>query len=560
MMGRQTGDQSQLFYLFNLERRIPTGHLLRRINPVVARILVELREKLVSFYSDIGRPSIDPELMIRMLIVGYCYGIRSERQLCEEVELHLAYRWFCRLDLDDQVPDHSTFSVNRHGRFRDSDILRQVFEAVVRACMDAGLVKGEGFAVDASVIEANASRYHGKAPDEIDWSVPERQSRAAAEFLAGLDDEDPDANRKPPKLVSPSDPCAAWTAKANKRVQFGYGLNYLIDIAHAIIVDVEPTPARTYDEVASTKTMLDRTEQRFGLKPKRLAADTAYGTSVSWTGWLATELYRTSRSATPASATMARYRAATFAGTGGEDTLTNVQSIIASIAHEVRQPLTAIVANGGAALRFLERAPVDSDEVRAALNRMIADCHRTSALFDSIRALFAPGDRQIQPVNLNEINLEVLQSLRGELESNGVTIRSQLMAEVPLVDGHRTQLQEVVTNLIHNAAEAMVATTDRARVLKVRTESCRQDAIRVTVEDLGRGIAHKQLNHIFDAFVSTKATGMGLGLGICKMIIERHGGDISAFSDGKSGTTMQFVVPISGRKHSTSKLTHAKKS
>jgi transposase len=279
MMGRQTGDQSQFFYLFNLERRIPASHLLRLINPVVTRILIELREKLAPFYSDIGRPSIDPELMIRMLIVGYCYGIRSERRLCEELELHLAYRWFCRLDLNDKVPDHSTFSVNRHGRFRDSDILRQVFEAVVRASMDAGLVKGEGFAVDASVIEANASRYHGKAPDEIDWSVPELQTRAAAEFLAGLDDEDPDANRKPPKLISPSDPCSAWTAKANKRVQFGYGLNYLIDIANAIIVDVEPTPARTYDEVESTKTMLDRTERRFGLKPKRLAADTAYGVS-----------------------------------------------------------------------------------------------------------------------------------------------------------------------------------------------------------------------------------------------------------------------------------------
>jgi transposase len=285
MMGRQTGDQSQLFYLFNLERRIPADHLLRRINPVVTRILVELREKLASFYSEIGRPSIDPELMIRMLIVGYCYGIRSERRLCEEVELHLAYRWFCRLDLDDQVPDHSTFSVNRHGRFRDSNILRQVFEAVVRACMDAGLVKGEGFAVDASVMEANASRYHGKAPDEIDWSAPERQSRAAAEFLAGLDDEDPDANRKPPKVISPSDPCSAWTAKANKRVQFGYGLNYLIDIENAVIVDVEATPARTYDEVESTKTMLDRTERRFGLKPKRLAADTAYGTG-RFLGWL----------------------------------------------------------------------------------------------------------------------------------------------------------------------------------------------------------------------------------------------------------------------------------
>ena len=285
MMGRQTGDQSRLFYLFNLERRIPATHLLRRINPVVTGILVELRDKLAAFYSEIGRPSIDPELMIRMLIAGYCYGIRSERRLCEEVELHLAYRWFCRLDLDDHVPDHSTFSVNRHGRFRDSDLLREVFEAVVRACMDAGLVKGEGFAVDASVIEANASRYHGKTPDEIDWSAPERQTRAAAEFLAGLDDEDPDANRKPPKLISPSDPCSAWTAKANKRVQFGYGLNYLIDIENAVIVDVEPTPARTYDEVASTKTMLDRTERRFGLKPKRLAADTAYGTG-RFLGWL----------------------------------------------------------------------------------------------------------------------------------------------------------------------------------------------------------------------------------------------------------------------------------
>ncbi len=129
MMGRQTSNQSQLFYLFNLESRIPASHLLRRINPLVMRVLADLHDKLASFYSDIGRPSIDPELMLRMLIVGYCYGIRFERQLCQEVELHLAYRWFCRLDLDDTVPDHSTFSVNRHGRFRDSDILRQVFEA-----------------------------------------------------------------------------------------------------------------------------------------------------------------------------------------------------------------------------------------------------------------------------------------------------------------------------------------------------------------------------------------------------------------------------------------------
>jgi transposase len=284
MMGRQTGDQSQLFYLFNLEERISASHLLRRINRGVTRILAGLREKLAPFYSEMSRPSIDPELMIRMLIVGYCYGIRFERRLCQEVELHLAYRWFCRLDLDDPVPDHSTFSVNRHGRFRDSDILRQVFEAVVRACMDAGLVKGEGFAVDASVMEADASRYHGQAPDEIDWSLPERQTRAVAEFLSALDDEDPQADRTLPKVISPVDPCSAWTAKANKRVQFGYGLNYLIDIENAVIVDVEATPARTYDEVAATKPMLERTEKIFSLKPKRLAADTAYGTGkfLAW--------------------------------------------------------------------------------------------------------------------------------------------------------------------------------------------------------------------------------------------------------------------------------------
>jgi transposase len=217
MMGRQTVDQSQLFYLFNLEKRIPERHLLRRINPIVGPILAKFREKLAPFYSEIGRPSIDPELMIRMLIVGYCYGIRFERRLCEEVELHLAYRWFCRLDLDDKVPDHSTFSANRLGRFRESDLFRQIFEAVVRTCMDAGLVKGEAFAVDASVMEADASRYHGKAPDEIDWSAPERQTRAVAEFLGALDDEDPDADRKVPKAISPVDPCSTTDSRRMPR-------------------------------------------------------------------------------------------------------------------------------------------------------------------------------------------------------------------------------------------------------------------------------------------------------------------------------------------------------
>ena len=159
MMGQAVGQQDRLFYEFNLDERIPVNHLLRRIDAVLD--LSWLRAELSPFYSHTGCPSIDPELMIRMLLVGYCYSIRSERRLCQEVELNLAYRWFCRLGLEDKVPHHSTFSVNRHDRFRDSDVLRQVFESVVCQCLEAGLVGGEGFAVDASVIEADASRFNG---------------------------------------------------------------------------------------------------------------------------------------------------------------------------------------------------------------------------------------------------------------------------------------------------------------------------------------------------------------------------------------------------------------
>ena len=266
MLGRQDRDQGQLFYDFNLDDVIPRGHLLRRMNVFVTAALDDLHQQLAPYYSDIGRPSVDPELMIRMLIVGYCYGIRHERRLCEEVKLHLGYRWFCKLDLTDKVPHHSTFSINRLERFRDSDILRHVFERVVAACMAEGLIKAEGFAVDASVMEAIASRYRGEAPDELEWTDAQRQKRAVAEYLAGLEAEagspgesdgrnnggdssedgrQPGPDRKPPKVISPSDPSSAWTAKANKRVQFGYGLNYLVDVEHAVIVDVEATPART---------------------------------------------------------------------------------------------------------------------------------------------------------------------------------------------------------------------------------------------------------------------------------------------------------------------------
>ena len=156
MMGDRRVDQAKLCYEFSLDRHVPADHLLRSIDRFVD--LEDLRAKLAAFYRPIGRPSIDPELLIRMLLVGYCFGIRSEQRLCEEVHLNLAYRWFCRLGLDGDVPDHSTFSKNRHGRFRESDLLRQLFETVVRRCMAEGLVGGEGFAVDASLIAADAHR------------------------------------------------------------------------------------------------------------------------------------------------------------------------------------------------------------------------------------------------------------------------------------------------------------------------------------------------------------------------------------------------------------------
>jgi len=272
--------QHQLFYSFNLDTHIPTDHLLRRIDRVLD--LGALREHLAPFYSHTGRPSIDPELMIRMLIIGYCFGIRSERRLCEEVHLNLAYRWFCRLGLEESVPEHSTFSKNRHGRFRDSAVFRWLFDEVVRRCMAAGLVKGEGFAVDASVVAADANRQRGVPSGEtVDWTQPERSTRAVREYLEALEAESPTAE---PKNLSLTDPQARWTAAPGGPAFYAYSTNYLIDTAHGVIVDVEATPAHRSAEVDSARTMVDRVQQRFDLKPQRLIGDTAYGTApmLAW--------------------------------------------------------------------------------------------------------------------------------------------------------------------------------------------------------------------------------------------------------------------------------------
>src|SRR5215218_8119011 len=239
MMGPRQVDQAALFYEFSLERHVPAGHLLRSIDRFVD--LSEVRGHLAPFYSSTGRPSIDPELLVRMLLVGYCYGIRSERRLCEEVHLNLAYRWFCRLGLDGEVPDHSTFSKNRHGRFRDCDLLRKLFETVVRRCMAEGLVDGTAFAVDASLIAADTL-------DEAAWG-------AASETV--------------PKFISRSDPAAQWTGAHKGHAFFAYADNYLIDLKAAVIVDVEATRAIRQAEVGAARTMIERTEECLGLCPER---------------------------------------------------------------------------------------------------------------------------------------------------------------------------------------------------------------------------------------------------------------------------------------------------
>src|SRR6516164_2516040 len=282
MMGHQQVEQAALFYEFSLERHIPTNHLLRSIDRFVE--LGELRRELSAFYSTIGRPSIAPELMIRMLLVGYCFGIRSERRLCEEVHLNLAYRWFCRLGLEDEVPAHSSFSKNRHRRFRESDLFRQLFEDVVRRCMTEGLVRGEGCAIDASIVQADANRRRGIPSEQpIDWSDPQLGSRAVREYLEKLEQDGQIGT--PPKNISLTDPAARWTAAPGCPAYFAYSTNYLVDVHAGVIVDVEATAAHRIEETEATKTMIDRVEERFGIKPSHLIGDTAYG-SAPMLGWL----------------------------------------------------------------------------------------------------------------------------------------------------------------------------------------------------------------------------------------------------------------------------------
>lgn len=283
MMGRQA-TKRELFVMISLDEYVPEDHLLRAVDRYLD--LSEFRENLAESYSHTGRPSVDPELMARMLIIGYCYGIRSERRLCEEVSMNLAYRWFCRLGLKDKVPDHSSFSKNRHGRFRHHDAFRQLFDSVLRRCMAEGLVQGEGFATDASMIRADAQRQRSCPGDaRIDWGNPEQASRPVREYLAALEQANPVP--PPPKRISLTDPAATWTAAAGPAI-FAYSTNYLIDLKMGMIVDVEASAVNKIAEIEAAKKMIDRVEEKFAIKPQRLVGDTNYGVAAML-GWLVDE-------------------------------------------------------------------------------------------------------------------------------------------------------------------------------------------------------------------------------------------------------------------------------
>jgi transposase len=288
MMGRQNNDQGPLFYEFCLDEAVPDDHLVRKIEAVLD--LSWVYAELAPHYPTLGRPSVDPVLMIRMLIIGYVFGLRSERLLCREMQVNFAYRWFCKLGIEHKIPDHSAFSRARNERFRDSGIFRRVFERVVEACIAAGLVGGEGFAVDASLIAADANKQRSIPGSEWQKTCdPETASRAMQEYLATLDDAAfGAASDTTPKFVSPSDPAAQWTGAMRGPAFFAYADNYLIDVKFGVIMDVEASRAIRQAEVGAAKTMIERTEERFDIKPEWLAADTAYGSGANL-NWLVNE-------------------------------------------------------------------------------------------------------------------------------------------------------------------------------------------------------------------------------------------------------------------------------
>jgi transposase len=284
MMGQQCRSES-LFYYFRIEDHVPENHLLRAIDRYVS--LDFIREKLKSFYSETGRPSIDPERLLRILLIGYLYGVTSERKLIDELRMHLAWRWFTGLTFDQEVPHHSTFSKNRYGRFQESDIFQDLFEQIVQRCVESGLVQGDHLSVDGSFIQADAS--NGSRIPREQLSEVAQVKRNVREYLEDLERENPSEGRVHQQdKVSATDPDAVCFSKGERAPTLGYFDNYLIDNASCIVLAVEATEARSSQEIVAARNMLTALPNRLGSHPKTLAADTGYG-KAEFLSWLETQ-------------------------------------------------------------------------------------------------------------------------------------------------------------------------------------------------------------------------------------------------------------------------------
>jgi transposase len=273
MMGQHDRSEA-LFYYFRLEDQLPENHLLRLIDRHVSFAFV--REKLRDSYSDTGRPSIDPELLLRILLIGYLYGITSERKLVEELRMHLAWRWFTGLGFDQEIPHHSTFSKNRHGRFQESNLFQELFERIVEQCIRVGLVRGDNLSVDGSFVEADAAKESRIPREQLAEAAVVKQ--VVRQYLAEVAEQNPvEEPVHQQEQVSTTDPDSTYATKGGTPARLGYYDNYLVDNASCVIVGVEATAARLSQETVAAKDMVSRFAHWQGHGPQSLAADTTYG-------------------------------------------------------------------------------------------------------------------------------------------------------------------------------------------------------------------------------------------------------------------------------------------
>jgi len=273
MMGQHARSES-LFYYFKLDDYIPENHLLRLVDQHIS--LAFVRERLKDSYSDTGRPSIDPELLLRILLIGYLYGITSERKLVEELGMHLAWRWFTGLGFDQEIPHHSTFSKNRHGRFQESKLFEELFVEIVKQCVQVGLVQGDHLSVDGSFVEANAAK-ESRIPREQLEEIAQ-VNRRVRQYLVELEEQNPvEKPVQEQEQVSTTDPDSTYATKGGTPARLGYYDNYLVDNASCVIVGVQATAARMSQETIAAQDMITRFVQRQGGEPASIAADATYG-------------------------------------------------------------------------------------------------------------------------------------------------------------------------------------------------------------------------------------------------------------------------------------------